>query len=50
MTKPKARYMLELRQEAVRSIEDSQSIAAARTLGMVDQTLLNWRKASASAS
>ena len=51
MTKPKAapraRYTLEFKQEAVRLVENGQSIAgAARTLGVVDQTLFNWVKAS----
>lgn len=51
MTKPKAapraRYTLEFKQEAVRLVESGQSIAgAARTLGVVDQTLFNWVKAS----
>ena len=47
MTKTKrARYTLELKQEAVRLVEDGQSIAAvARTLGVVEQTLHNWVKA-----
>lgn len=52
MTKSKtgrsrARYTLEFKQEAVRLVEGGQSIAgAARTLGVVDQTLFNWVKAS----
>ena len=51
MTKPKAapraRYTLEFKQEAVRLVEAGQSFAAAaRTLGVVDQTLFNWVKAS----
>jgi len=52
MTKPKtsttrARYTLEFKQEAVRLVEGGQSIAAAAcTLGLVDQTLFNWVKAS----
>jgi len=51
MTKPKAvpraRYTSEFKQEAVRLVESGQSIAgAARTLGVVDQTLFNWVKAS----
>ncbi len=51
MTKPKAvpraRYTLEFKQEAVRLVESGQSIAgAARSLGVVDQTLFNWVKAS----
>ena len=50
MTKPKvtprARYTLEFKQEAVRLVEGGQSIAAAaRTLGVVNQTLFNWVKA-----
>ena len=45
-TTPRARYTLEFKQEAVRPVEGGQSIAAAaRTLGVVDQTLLNWVKA-----
>jgi transposase len=48
MTKSKrARYTLEFKQEAVRMVESGESIAAAaRKLGMVDQTLFNWVKAS----
>src|SRR5664279_3837639 len=43
----RARYTLEYKQEAVRLVESGQSIAAAaRSLGMVDQTLFNWVKAS----
>ena len=47
MTKSaRARYTLEFKHEAVRLIEGGQSIAAAaRTLGVVDQTLFNWVKA-----
>ena len=46
MTKmARARYTLEFKQEAVRLVEGGQSIAAARTLGVVDQTLFNWVKA-----
>ena len=38
--------MLEFKQEAVRLVDNGQSIAAvARTLGRVDQTLFNWVKA-----
>ena len=45
-TTPRARYTLEFKQEAVRLVEGGQSIAAAaRTLGVVDQTLFNWIKA-----
>ena len=37
---------LEFKQEAVRLVEGGQSIAAAaRTLGVVEQTLFNWVKA-----
>jgi transposase len=37
------RYTLEFRQEAVRLVVGGQSIAAAaRTLGVVDQTPFNW--------
>ena len=48
MTKAKrARYTLEFKQEAVRLVESGQSIAAAaRSLGVVEQTLFNWVKAS----
>ncbi len=42
----RARYTLEFKQEAVRLVESGQTIAAAaRSLGMVDQTLFNWVKA-----
>ena len=45
-TTSRARYTLEFKQEAVRLVEGGQSIAAAaRTLGVVDQTLFNWVKA-----
>ena len=48
MTKAtRARYTLEFKQEAVRLVESGQSIAAAaRSLGLVEQTLFNWVKAS----
>lgn len=48
MTKTtRARYTLEFKQEAVRLVESGQSQAAvARTLGLVEQTLFNWVKAS----
>ena len=47
MKAKRARYTLEFKQEAVRRVESGQSIAAtARSLGMVDQTLFNWVKAS----
>ena len=43
----RARYTLEFKQEAVRLVEGGLSIAAAaRSLGVVDQTLFNWVKAS----
>ena len=46
MTKTsRARYTLEFKQEAARLAEAGQSIAAARTLGVVEQTLFNWVKA-----
>src|SRR5664279_411671 len=47
MTKStRARYTLEFKQEAVRLVESGESIAAAaRSLGMVEQTLFNWVKA-----
>ena len=42
----RSRYTLEFKQEAVRLVESGQSIAsAARSLGMVEQTLGNWVKA-----
>jgi transposase len=46
MTKTtRARYTLQFKQEAVRLVEGGQSIAAAaRTLGLVEQTLFNWVK------
>ena len=44
-TTPRARYTLEFKQEAVRLVDGGQTIAAAaRTLGVVDQTLFNWVK------
>jgi transposase len=48
MTKAKrARYTLEFKQEAVRLVESGQSVAAAaRSMGVVEQTLFNWVKAS----
>jgi len=40
------RYTLEFKQEAVRLVESGQSIGeAARSLGVVEQTLSNWVKA-----
>ena len=47
MTKSsRARYTPEFKQEAARLVEGGESIAAAaRTLGVVDQTLFNWVKA-----
>jgi len=47
MTKStRARYTLEFKQEAVRLVESGQSIAAAaRSVGVVEQTLFNWVKA-----
>ena len=46
MTKAKrGRYTLEFKQEAVRLVESSRSMAeAARSLGVVEQTLGNWVK------
>lgn len=42
----RARYTLEFKQEAVHLMHDGQNIAAAaRTLGVVEQTLFNWVKA-----
>jgi transposase len=48
MTKAtRSRYTLEFKQEAVRLVEGGQSKAAvARSLGLVEQTLFNWVKAS----
>ena len=48
MTKTtRARYTLEFKQEAVRLVEAGQSQAAvAKILGLVEQTLFNWVKAS----
>jgi transposase len=43
----RSRYTLEYKAEAVRLVRSGQSIAAvARTLGISDQTLHNWIKAS----
>src|SRR6218665_227562 len=46
MTKTvRARYTLEFKKEAVRLVHGGQNIAAAaRTLGVAEQTLLNWVK------
>ena len=46
MTKTvRARYTLEFNQEAVRLVTGGQSIAAAaRSLGVVEQSLFNWVK------
>ena len=42
----RGRYTLEFKLEAVRLVESGQSIAqAARSLGVVEQTLSNWIKA-----
>jgi len=48
MTKAtRARYTLEFKQEAVRLVEGGQSQASvAKILGLVEQTLFNWVKAS----
>ena len=46
MKTSRARYTLEFKQEAVRLAQGGESIAAAaRTLGVVDQTLFSWVKA-----
>jgi len=49
MTKPKTdrvKYTLAFKQEAVRLVETGLTrAAAARSLGMSDQTLFNWVKA-----
>jgi transposase len=45
----RGRYTLEFKQEAVRVAESSPSLAeAARSLGVVEQTLSNWVKAHGS--
>ena len=45
-TGKRGRYTLEFKQEAVRLVESGQSqAAAARNLGVVEQTLGNWVKA-----
>jgi len=42
----RAQYTLEFKREAVRLVESGQSIAAAaRQLGIAEQTLFNWVKA-----
>ena len=42
----RARYTLEFKQEAIRLVESGQTLAAAaRSLGLVDQTLHNWVQA-----
>jgi transposase len=42
----RSKYTLEFKQEAVRLVESGQTIAAAaRSLGLVDQTLHNWVRA-----
>jgi transposase len=42
----RARYTLEFKQEAVRLVESGQSMAAAaRKIGMAEQTLFNWIRA-----
>jgi len=47
MKAPRARYTLEFKQEAVRLVDGGQSqTAVAKTLGLVEQTLFNWVKAS----
>jgi len=48
MTKTtRARYTLEFKREAVRLVEAGQTKASvAKTLGLVEQTLFNWVKAS----
>ncbi len=47
MTKTvRSRYTLEFKQEAVRLVDSGQSMAAAaRRLGLAEQTLFNWVKA-----
>jgi transposase len=42
----RAKYTLEFKQEAVRLVKSGQTLAAAaRSLGLVDQTLHNWVQA-----
>jgi transposase len=42
----RCRYMLEYMQEAVRLVSSGQRVAAAaKSLGIVEQTLANWVKA-----
>ena len=42
----RARYTLEFKQEAVRLVESGQSMAAAaRNVGLAEQTLFNWVQA-----
>ena len=44
----RARYTLELKQEAIRLVEGGQTVSlAAETMGLSDQTLHNWLKAEA---
>ena len=43
----RSRYTQEFKQEAVRLVQTGQSMAAvSRSLGVVEQTLFNWVKAS----
>lgn len=43
---PRKIYTYEFKQEAVRLVESGQSVAeAARSLGVIEQTLSNWIKA-----
>ena len=43
----RSRYTLEFKQEAVRLVQTGQSMAAvSRSLGVAEQTLFNWVKAS----
>ena len=43
---PRKAYTLEFKQEAVRLVESGQRVSeAARSLGVVEQTLSNWVKA-----
>ena len=47
----RARYTLELKQEAVRLVRGGQTVSSvAKTLGLSDQTLHNWLKAEAAGS
>jgi transposase len=45
---PKQEYTVEFKELAVKRVKDGQSVgAAAKDLGLIEQTLRNWVKASA---